>query len=60
MDLSPEIIIFRNKGPLKDPPCPADALSVYQDDNIRVMKLYDVAASPMQGRWIIRIDLIEE
>lgn len=58
-DLPPEVVVFhrdkafRRVNPISD-------LIAYQDEKIRVMKIYDIGATPFQGRWKIRIDIYDD
>lgn len=65
-DLEPQIIVMNSVRSTisSDKFFPRENLPknfvVYQDDKIRVLKLYNIAASPYQGQWVIRIDILAE
>jgi hypothetical protein len=33
---------------------------LHADDHVRVLAIWDIGATPMEGRWIIRVDLNTE
>lgn len=55
-ELTPEVLIFQQDHPA---PVTAPRGSYMHSDNIRVWPLWDVGATPMFGRWKIRIDIYQ-
>lgn len=55
-ELTPEVLIFQQDYPV---PVTAPRGSYMHNDSIRVWPLWDVGATPMSGRWKIRIDIYQ-
>ena len=60
--LSPELYVFRHSGPMPTAPeWAAPGAYVYTFDvGIRVTSMYDIGATPMEGRWKVRIDVYDD
>lgn len=56
-DLPPKIVVSKQRK--QDRFDPVNIESDYSDENLRVMKLYNIGAEPWRGQWVIRVDLYE-
>jgi hypothetical protein len=55
--LQPEVRVFKHST--APPPLPAVGGAYSAAEGVRVWPLWDIAATPFYGRWIIRVDIYE-